>query len=357
MNAHLICLLLHFIMIHKKLIEDQIRVLILIALASITTLCSGQNANNPFEIKNRIAEETVEIITPTYTSKVINDLDSRDTIRLYTPPAATPQTELIVVNREGEDKVLSLVSGQNPFEVNHVPLRKSAIVRTTTIGSKSQNSSNRGNNSNSKAFIFWVITTALILLVLSFASSTKMMGNVTKSILNENILKLEHRSKQALSLGYLLLYLVYFLNAGVFAMLLWNHLGEGVVTFSNFLKCTGLVIVVYLIRHISMAILGAIFPLGKEAGLYSFTIQVFNSFIGVVLIPLNLLLAFGPESMNEFAVYLSLGLLAILLIIRLIRGLVISLNHVFGNLLLFFIYLCSLEIAPVLVLIRFLQNY
>jgi hypothetical protein len=297
-----------------------------------------QNSKNPFEIKNRINDNPV---TGVDTSGVI------DSIIVDT----TAISNSITANESQNNQILN--SNENPFEVDHVPLRKKDVVHKIN---NQRNLLKSEDPAPSKSFIYWFLILGLTILTLASTAQKKLISKVSKSIFNENILKQEHRSGNSFTLEYLLLYLVYFINAAIFLLLVWNYFLTGEISLKNFGFCLVLLFGIYNIRHITMSLFGFIFPLEKEAGLYSFTIQLFNAFLGIILIPINLFLAFAPENITKIVLFLGLSLIAILLTIRLIRGLTIAINYVFNNIILFFIYLCALEIAPILVLVKVLST-
>ena len=304
----------------------------LILLINVNQL-SSQNIKNPFEIKNRISSKE----DSSFSNQVLDV--KRDTID------QSDEQGNIEGIQENVSKTIDL-GNENPFEVDHVPLRKKDVLKEQKSGEKDT------RKTPSKSFIYWAVLIGLILLTLARMSDKKLFKKVFKSIFNENILKQEFRGGASLTLEYIILYLVYFINGGIFLLLVWNFFFDGEISFRNFGLCSLLLLGVYSIRHLTMNLLGTIFPLKKEATLYSFTIQIFNAFIGVCLIPINLFLAFGPERMTKIVLLIGFGLICILLIIRIVRGLTISLTFIFDRLILFFVYLCALEIAPILVLVK-----
>ena len=84
---------------------------------------------------------------------------------------------------------------------------------------------------------------------------------------------------------------------------------------------------------------------------YNFIISVFNSATGLILIPFIAMLAFGPLEWVYSITVFGLGFLAVLLAIRQFRVMITALNKVLPIAFHFFIYLCAVEIAPVLLLV------
>ena len=73
------------------------------------------------------------------------------------------------------------------------------------------------------------------------------------------------------------------------------------------------------------------------------------------MIPLLLLLAFGPSDLFLVWGGIAIGIIALLLLTRMIRGLFIGLPYLLQHALHFFLYLCIFEIAPVLLLLKVIQ--
>ncbi|MBK8819463.1 MAG: DUF4271 domain-containing protein [Saprospiraceae bacterium] len=85
-----------------------------------------------------------------------------------------------------------------------------------------------------------------------------------------------------------------------------------------------------------------------------FSILSYHVFAGIILLPINLISAFAPDKISVFFIYLSLFFLFIVVLLKIIRGLIISLDFWNNNFFQFFIYLCTFEILPVLILVKFL---
>jgi hypothetical protein len=141
----------------------------------------------------------------------------------------------------------------------------------------------------------------------------------------------------------------------VFAYLLFTQYGgpKGIFIYLYILVGT---IGLYIIRHFSLMVFGIIFSLSKNTQLYSFAIMIFNHFAGIILIPLNFLLAFGPHEIKEIILWISIAILVILLFLRTIRGIFIVSEHLTDRFFQIIVYLCAFEIAPMLIFIKTLMN-
>ena len=109
----------------------------------------------------------------------------------------------------------------------------------------------------------------------------------------------------------------------------------------------------YLVKFISNYILAFISSnndLGKE---YLFNVFVFSQTIGIILFPFVVCLQFTKYP-TEWFVYPALVICAGFYLLRMFRGFIISVGEQSVGILYIFLYLCALEILPLLVLIKFL---
>jgi len=82
----------------------------------------------------------------------------------------------------------------------------------------------------------------------------------------------------------------------------------------------------------------------------------FNIFIGIVLIPFNLLLSFGPSQIHYPVLMVSIGIIGLIYAYRSIRSLLIGSSYLYYNKFHFFMYLCGVEFAPLVILVKFIKN-
>ena len=110
------------------------------------------------------------------------------------------------------------------------------------------------------------------------------------------------------------------------------------------------------LRYVSLKLASFLLPFRKEIDLYNFyEIQV-NQVLGVILFPLILLIAFSISPFKEIAFYSSLLIVAFFIFLRYLKGFNIGINYFGRHLFHFLLYICALEIAPVLIIIRLLQS-
>ena len=123
------------------------------------------------------------------------------------------------------------------------------------------------------------------------------------------------------------------------------------------LACILFVGVLYLVRHSVMRLFEIAFPVEKEVRQYDFTIVIFNIFLGLLLFPVNAVAAFSGPGTSAVFIYLGIGLVILIYVFRQLRGLFIGLEFLLHNKFHFFLYLCTVEIAPLLILGKFILSY
>ncbi len=340
--------------------------IILFCLLAISGI--AQDGTNPFEIQSRL--DSVYQSEPEAESSTTNifDVERSDDPTVTTSSGlqrANSTTEESTIVPEVGEEDLSIESFQeqdaatNPFDVSHIPIRKSKLkkeanaFKPTSSRKKNTKKSEKGSN----AFLFWLNLLTGFILAIVINTQRGALTKISKAITNENVLKLNHREEKKGANGhYILLYFSFIVNAAIFAYLvLYNLYNQG--GWQIFQLCFFTILLVYVVRHIFLSLVRASFPIQKEVSLYGFTIQSFNLFIGIVLIPLNLVIAFGPETIAVSLIYLTMVVIGLLIVLRSFRGLLISSRLISSNLFHFFLYLCAFEILPILLLIKAIGSF
>jgi hypothetical protein len=103
-----------------------------------------------------------------------------------------------------------------------------------------------------------------------------------------------------------------------------------------------------------LRIMRALFPLDAELRKYNFLIIIFNCVLGLFLVPFNLLIAFSAETGVQQLLLVSwmLGLVAIFTLIAAFEQAQSVLNFYRKAPFHFLLYFCTVEIAPVLLLVK-----
>ena len=154
------------------------------------------------------------------------------------------------------------------------------------------------------------------------------------------------------------LYLFYFLSVAFMLFHLEMRIGlkpyelQGA---SLYLFNLGLLAGLFMSRTVLFNAAGLLFNRLKLVREYLYNIFIFNKLSGMAVLPLMFLLVYTRGSIQEVFFWMSVFVLAGIIIMRIIRGIVFSYRK---DVLVFymFLYLCALEIAPLVLLYRWLEG-
>jgi hypothetical protein len=202
---------------------------------------------------------------------------------------------------------------------------------------------------------FTIIILLLGFLTIIMTRFRSEVNDIYKAFLNQNLMSLLYREKGTiLRLPYILLYMLSVFSIGTMIFLTTSVFGIKISgsNFTSFAICLAGAAGIYLGRHTSLWLLAYIFPFSKEAKLYSFVIAIFNFVIGIVLLPYIIFIAFAATNTHTILLYMALFSVLILYVFRVIRSLLIMNKYLTHNKFHFFMYLCTVEIAPILILLK-----
>ncbi len=335
--------------------HDKLLQIIFFFLITAGSLLGQQN--NPFDIKIRLdsvyqSGTLVRDSLPVEAEQVISSGEE----------SSSPNQEIDIV--DPRERLLPL--GNNPFEVDHVPLRKSELKeKSVLVPSASEvNPENNAENmvstpantsQRSGLLVFVLSIISLILLAVVASTRRSIFNKLVRSFTNDNVLKLTQREENGGKNGaFIILYIIFFLSLSSLAYLITNNYSR-VSTLIWMYIFLG-IIAIYVIRHVALYLFSVIFPVEREVRQFSFMIGVFNILLGLVLIPINLIIAYAPDSLGVAALYIAFGIAGFILVIRTLRGFLIGLVNYGSNVFHFFLYLCTFELVPILLIIRFISN-
>ena len=296
---------------------------------------------NPFDMEHKVSksekwEELQEVVLPGQKS----DTDS----------ITSPEPTIFTVNA---------IEG-NPFDIGSSATPVEAFVPDPAPKKKKRRLTS-SNSTLANIQQFKLILTVLLLIALALISTLlrHVIIKVYEGFKSDNLLRTYFRmSGRRVSTPNMILELFFIVNASFAVFLLlehYNYLGNSPVF--EFLTILAFIAALVYGKHFILFIIKEVFPIKKEASEYNFTINVFLSILGLILMPCNLILAYAPDNMASIALilmgistFLVLGFLAF-------RSLLIGSKFLGSNRFHFFMYLCTVEIAPLFILFKVVNNY
>ncbi len=112
---------------------------------------------------------------------------------------------------------------------------------------------------------------------------------------------------------------------------------------------------IFFLKHNQVRIIGSIFPFKQQLDYYNFIISNSNKVMAFVFTPLLFLLVYSPDPVKFFTLYTALSLVGLSYLYRYFRSAIAASDIILVNKFHFFIYLCSVELAPVLLLLKLLS--
>jgi len=137
-------------------------------------------------------------------------------------------------------------------------------------------------------------------------------------------------------------------------ILLSGHLPEKIAGIYLYLLIIVCLCLFWLLKISIIRILESIFKTYHASGDYLLNLLLINAFAGLLLLPL---LIFVVYMKSIYSLYICLILFSILFIFRFVRGFVIGLSYSKFSYLLLFVYLCTLEILPLIILAKLVLTY
>ncbi len=170
----------------------------------------------------------------------------------------------------------------------------------------------------------------------------------------------KHSGDQLLqgALPSLLLNLFFFVTGGLFiALAALEYKWVPLSFWWLALNCTVILAVIYLLKYIVISFAGWVFNSREAASVYVFIVFLTNKIIGLILLPLLILLAFSNQETKKIIITAAGCIAGVLLLYRYAVSLTVIRRQLKVSRLHFFIYLCAVEIMPVLVICRILISY
>lgn len=306
---------------------------------------NAQNTNNPFELSPRLAPAAqIEKHEEGNTASETNPFDLDRAGRPTTSP-----NESSAVDASGNP--FDLVAPTKPVDDNEAASGEeeaSDVSVTTAEGTTTDGS---------------LLLITLLLLgagTLSIIFFRGMYVKAYRALFNDNLLSQLYREREAGALGvFLITYAVFFLAAGFFTVLALRHWGylEKQGLWSQFMYITAGIAGLMVFKHLLLAIIGYVFPVQKETSRYSFTIMIFAIVLGLFLTVGTAMLAYIPIGYQTPVIYICLGTMLAVYLLRSFRGLFIANRFIFNYQFHFLSYICAVEIGPALCLFKYLTDF
>lgn len=207
--------------------------------------------------------------------------------------------------------------------------------------------------------LFYLLTGLVFFLAFIKVAFPRYFRNMFSAFFQTS-LRLKQTKEQLLqdSLASLLSNLLFIMTVSVYAALVIRYEQWASVSFWQLILYGAIVLVaVYLGKYLFLLFSGWVFNSKEPAAGYIFIVFLVNKAIGILLIPFLLLVAFAAKPLAEVALTVSGGVIVVLFLYRYIVSFTAIRNNLKVNALHFFLYLCAVEVLPLLLLYKVIINY
>lgn len=170
-----------------------------------------------------------------------------------------------------------------------------------------------------------------------------MINNQSSTKLYEERNILTQRVAVSLNLLYIINLSLFFYYFSMSNMIL--PLGK--VGWSLFISFVGVFVLVYLAKAILYLFLGFVFNNIKDILLYIHNVFIYSRVTGVLLLPLVIMAPYLPFGVSTFLQYIMLFIIIFIFVLRLVRAFQLG-SKIKFSIFYMILYLCTLEIIPVL---------
>ncbi|TKK65704.1 DUF4271 domain-containing protein [Ilyomonas limi] len=205
--------------------------------------------------------------------------------------------------------------------------------------------------------LFYMLAGLFLVVAITRTGFPKYFQNIFRLFFQSNYR--QKQSKESLlqdNLPSLLLNIAFLLSGGLLIALLANGSPQvaHIPLWLLWLYTFGTLAVIYIGKHLFILFCGWAFNVPQFAFNYNFIVFLVNKVTGICLLPLLAIMAFSNGQTRDTAVTVALSLVLLMLLYRYVVALGTVVKNLKINAVHFFIYLCAVEILPLLVIYKLL---
>ena len=202
--------------------------------------------------------------------------------------------------------------------------------------------------------------TILIVVSLVFIATAKLLyskrfNDFFEIFRNSNYLKIYLKDQKFINLFDGLLFANLILSLAIFVVISLNIFSVNeqvqVQTIELYYKLIVIIGAIILMKVLIDRLVGSLFEINEIMNIYVFQKITYKNYIGLILLPVNILLIFALNP-SKTVMYMIIFLLLVVNVIGFIISVKSYLKVIKSNLFYFILYLCALEIAPYLILYK-----
>lgn len=207
--------------------------------------------------------------------------------------------------------------------------------------------------------LFYAIALCVLFVGAVRAISPKYINSIFKLLRQPALQKqTKDQSQQQSNISSWLLNIFFVISSALFLSLCIDKYYHPALPFLKLFLYAGLIIAVaYIAKYFILVFAGWIFNIKEITNSYTFIEMLINKIIGMLLLPFIIIVAFAMPSIAVVAATAGICVVSIFMLYRYIIAVTTLKRFAKVNGLHFFIYLCAVEIAPALIIIKAATQY
>jgi hypothetical protein len=205
----------------------------------------------------------------------------------------------------------------------------------------------------------YVISSLVSLLIILIVKSInrRRFSDLMRLFTNSNYLRIYLKEHRFLDIFDFILFLNFIINCTAYTYILYGSFINLIEIKTNKFVTISIAFTIFLALKLILKLLtGYLFDLHKAISILIFQQVSTINFIGIMLLPINLLLVFGLN-FDIIGIVISIVLIATTFLVGILKTIQTNLNFVLSNFLYFILYICTLEIGPYVIIYDQLKNY
>jgi len=210
-----------------------------------------------------------------------------------------------------------------------------------------------------KDAIFYILAILVALIAVIRLAFPKYCKNLFLLILQTSVRQKQTREKLLQNnFASVLLNIVFFVSGGIYIALFIQHKAWLALPFYLLILYSSFILfIIYTGKYLFLLFSGWVFNVSEATSSYTFIVFLVNKVLGIVLIPFLLVLTYSPAPLVQVAFTVSTGAAFVLFLYRYLISFGIIRLNLKVSALHFFLYLCAVEVLPLLLIYKLLLKY
>lgn len=247
----------------------------------------------------------------------------------------------------------------NPFDVPHREMKQVASAGKPNVAKVKRAFVFTPARLKPEQFFGIFIALFLILAFVS-ATSRNIYNKILQAIKNSGSLNtFQREAKNFFMFPLFLLYIFWLFNLAIFLFFLARYYGiqkEANGEYYGLWLTVGIVFIAFICKHVIWYLSETFLPIKKQLSLYQFGIILINILLGLILFPINIFLLYLPLELIKITAYIGILAIIVMYLYRAFVGFLVAYKYILGNLFHFLLYFCTVELAPFVIILKYLAN-